>query len=68
MLLGLYSQHFIFFVTFYWAQKARVVYYTRLERLVRDKHSSLVGPLISFKRNEVLYVITTTVFLLEKQC
>jgi hypothetical protein len=31
-----YSQHFIFFVTYVWAQKARALGYTRLERLASD--------------------------------
>ncbi len=37
---GLYSQHFIFFVTYEFAQEARALHYTRLERIARDKHSS----------------------------
>jgi hypothetical protein len=39
---GLYTQHFIFFVAYEWAQKARVLYLTRLERLVRYKHTTLL--------------------------
>jgi hypothetical protein len=38
---GPYSQLSIFFATHEWAQKARVLYYTWLERLVIDKHSCL---------------------------
>ncbi len=51
---GAYSQHFIFFVTYHWAQKARVLHYTRLERLARGKHSSLLDPFVSYEENEVL--------------
>ncbi len=40
-----YLQHFIFFVTFEWAQKVRVLHCTRLERFSKDKHSSLFGVL-----------------------
>jgi hypothetical protein len=39
---GLYTQHFIFFLAYGWAQRARVLYLTRLERLAGDKHSSLL--------------------------
>jgi len=35
-ILGLYSQHFIFFVTHEWAQKATVSHNTRLDWLARD--------------------------------
>ncbi len=28
--------------------------YTRLEKFARDKHSSLVGPFVSYKENKVL--------------
>ncbi len=51
---GSYSQHFIFFVTCEWVQQARVLQYTRLERLARDKHSSLLGPFVSYEENGVL--------------
>ncbi len=39
-----YSQHFIFSITYEWAQKARLSHYSRLERLGGDKHSSLFRP------------------------
>jgi hypothetical protein len=42
------------FVTYEWAQKARVLQYTRLERLARDKHSILLGPFIGYIENVVL--------------
>ncbi len=50
--LGPYSQHFIFFPTFKWAQKARVLHNTKLQFLSRDKHSSLLGPFVSDEENE----------------
>jgi hypothetical protein len=50
----LYSQHFIFFVTYEWAQNARVLHLTRLETLIRDKHSSLLGSFLNILENEVL--------------
>ncbi len=43
-----YSQHFTSFVNYEWAQEARVLNYTWLERLSRDKHSSLLGPFIKW--------------------
>jgi hypothetical protein len=35
--LGPYSQYFIFFITYEWAQQARALHYTRLKRLPSDK-------------------------------
>jgi hypothetical protein len=51
---GTYLQHFIFSVTCKWAQKARVLHYSRLEILVRDKHPSLLDPFVGYAKNEVL--------------
>ncbi len=51
---GLYSQCFIFYVTNEWPQQARVLNYASLERLVRDKPSSLLGPSLRYEENEVL--------------
>ncbi len=48
------SQHIIFFVTYEWSHKARVSHYTRLERLDMDKQYSLMGPFISYDKDEVL--------------
>ncbi len=31
-----------------------VLLYSRLDLLVKDKHSSLLGPFVSYKENEVL--------------
>jgi hypothetical protein len=33
-----------------------VLHYTRLQRLDRDKRSSLLGSLVSYKDDEVLYI------------
>ncbi len=46
---GLYSQQFIFTTTCNSAQWDRVFHYRRLERLDRDKHSTLLGPFIRYK-------------------
>jgi hypothetical protein len=53
---GLYSQHFICFVTYELAEKARKVHYTELEMLVRDKHSGLLDPFVSCEEIEVLWI------------
>jgi hypothetical protein len=47
---GLYSEQFIFFLTYEWAQSARVLHYIRLERLARGKHCILLGPFMSYKK------------------
>jgi hypothetical protein len=52
--LVLYSQHLIFFVTYECAKKARVLHYTRLQRLATDKHSNLSVPFVSYDENKVL--------------
>ncbi len=41
--------------SFVGAQKARVLPYTRLYRLARHKHSSLLRPFVSYKENGVLW-------------
>jgi hypothetical protein len=43
-----------FIVTYEWAHRVRVLHYTRLERLARDKHSSYLGLFVSCIANEVL--------------
>jgi hypothetical protein len=48
---GLYSQHFIFFLIYKRVQRAKVLYYSKLENLVTDKHSSLLGPFLSYTEN-----------------
>jgi len=46
----MYSRHLILFLTYEWAQYARVLHYTRLEKLAEDKHYSLLGPFMSYER------------------
>jgi hypothetical protein len=48
------SEHFIFFATYEWSHKARVLHYTRLERLDMGKQYSLMGQFISYDKNEVV--------------
>ncbi len=48
-----YPRVHIFIVTFEWAQEATVLQYTRLERRARDKHSSLLGPIVSYEEDKV---------------
>ncbi len=55
--LRLYSKHFTFFVTHKWAQKARLLHYTRPERLAMDKHSSLFSPFVRYDKNEYLWIL-----------
>jgi hypothetical protein len=43
-----------FFTIYEWAQYARVLHITWLERLYRNKHSSLLGPFVSYNENKVL--------------
>jgi hypothetical protein len=47
-----YSQHFIFFLTYKLTNKL-VLHFIRLERLAVDKHSGLLGQLISYDENEI---------------
>ncbi len=51
MPLVLYSEHFILFVTYEWDLRL-VLLYTRLERLGRLIHSSLMCPFITNIQNE----------------
>ncbi len=37
-----------------WAQYVRTLHYSGVERPTRDKHSSFLGPLLSYEENEVL--------------
>jgi len=52
--MGPYSQRLIFFLTDEWAQKARVLHYTKLERVSRDKDSCLLSPFARYEENEGL--------------
>jgi hypothetical protein len=51
---GAYSQHFIFFATFKWAEEARVFVTGKPFQPDVMKHSSFLGPLISYEENKVL--------------
>jgi hypothetical protein len=46
-------EQFIFFIAYNGPNKLEF-YITLLERLTRDKDSSLLDPLVSYKENEVL--------------
>ncbi len=46
---GSFSQHFILFSTYKQALKARVLHYILLEMHACYKHSSLSGPIVSYK-------------------
>jgi hypothetical protein len=46
-------QPFSLFVTYKWAHYARTLHYTKLERLARDKQSSLLGQFVCFKDSVV---------------
>ncbi len=37
-----------------WAQHARVLHYSKHERLAKDKHSNLFNPFVNNKENKVL--------------
>ncbi len=50
------SQHFIFFITYKWAQQARELHYNRVKDLPVDKHSCLFRAFISYEQNEVLWI------------
>jgi hypothetical protein len=52
---NLYSQHFISFVTYEWAQY-KLLHYIKLERLAGDKLFELLGKLVSWKENEMLWI------------
>ena len=55
-LQGPYSQ-LIFFVTFEWALYVTVLLRTRLERLARDKHSSLLDPFVSYVEKRIFQCV-----------
>ncbi len=56
--MPLWGRIHIFLVTFELAQQDRVLHYNRMEILGRDKYSSLLGPLTSYAKNEVLWLRT----------
>jgi hypothetical protein len=47
-----------FFITCEWAQRARLLQYTRLEMHARDKRFSLLSPFTSYEENEVMLILT----------
>jgi hypothetical protein len=53
--VGLYSQHFIFFVTYEWAQKAGVKL-PSVGKVCQGQTLLLIGPFVSYKDNEVLLI------------
>ncbi len=53
---GPYSQNLIFFVTYEWAQYVSVLHHTKLEKIVRDKLSSLLGLFVSYEENEMFWI------------
>jgi hypothetical protein len=54
--LSLNLKHFIFLVTDKWVWQAGVLHFTRIERLAKDNHDSLMGPFVSYKENELLWI------------
>jgi hypothetical protein len=54
MVQELYSFYIIFFITYDCASGAIVLHYTRLERLARDEHSSLLCRFVTYEENKVL--------------
>jgi hypothetical protein len=65
MVLVLYSQHSIFFVTYESAQKARLFHNTKLERVTSAKDTNSLGQFISYEENEVLRIRTLTILKLK---
>jgi hypothetical protein len=54
---------YIYLIASEWAQKASVLHYTRLKWLASGKHSSLLGPFVTYKENKVLSVWLPRLFL-----
>jgi hypothetical protein len=52
--VGLYSQHFIFVVTYDWAQKPECFSLASLSSLVQYKHPSLLGPFVNYEEKSVV--------------
>ncbi len=46
--------HYTSYLTYEWAEEARLLHHTWLKRLAGDKHSSLFGHFISHEENQVL--------------
>jgi hypothetical protein len=54
-----------FFGAYEWAPQAGVLYYTILERLAKDKHSSLLQPFLSYPRCLFKFIIDSIINKLE---
>ncbi len=52
----LHSQHFIYFITYQWAQKSRVLVPCKLFQPSVMQHSNLLGPFLSYEENELLRI------------
>ncbi len=50
---GSNSQHSVIIMSYEWAQKARVLHYSKQKMLTRNKHSSLYNRLARYKGNKV---------------
>jgi hypothetical protein len=57
--LGLYSQRFVFFLTYKWAQLARVLHYTRLVRHAGE-NTGIVVLFINSLKSVVVIPLTMT--------
>jgi len=55
---GSYPQHVIFFVASKRAHQARVLNCAKLERIARDKHSSLLGQFLGYRENEMFWILS----------
>ncbi len=55
-LQGLYSQHFIFFVTYKWAQKACIFVLGKPFHITVIQHSNLLSLVVCNVENEVLWI------------
>ncbi len=53
---GLYSEQLIFFVTYKWAQSARVFVPDKLFQSNVVQHSTLMGPFVNYEEKDVLCV------------
>ncbi len=56
-------QKYIFSKLTKWAKLVRALNYTYLARLAKEKHSSLVGPFISYEENEVFWKLLLEAYL-----
>ncbi len=54
----LYLQNLVFFINQELVKKVRVLNYTQLERLARDKHSSLLVPIVNMRTKLIVTNMT----------